>query len=188
MLVIRTMWPVIMLPNSKKTADYKFNSSYILNGLTIAQLAAKDNYRLLRQSVDCQRWTFPPTKIEAAYNPSLNSICEILFSDPNRFFSFGFINLFCIEDTSIMAVSIDLLRYEKKQQISHTAIGSTMGHEITHGFDIIGRQYDENGNVVPWWINEKIDAYNKQIECFIQQYSNYTVPGVNRQVFLFLCI
>ncbi|CAF4525899.1 unnamed protein product, partial [Rotaria sp. Silwood2] len=69
-----------------------------------------------------------------------------------------------------MAVSIDLLRYEKKQQISHTAIGSTMGHEITHGFDIIGRQYDENGNVVPWWINEKIDAYNKQIECFIQQY------------------
>ncbi|CAF4629292.1 unnamed protein product, partial [Rotaria sp. Silwood2] len=56
-----------------------------------------------------------------------------------------------------------------------------MGHEITHGFDIIGRQYDKNGNVVPWWINETIDAYNKQTECFIQQYSNYTVPGVNRQ-------
>ncbi|CAF4136727.1 unnamed protein product [Rotaria sp. Silwood2] len=120
----------------KDYADYKFNSSYILNGLKIAHLAAKDNYRLLRQSVDRQTWTFPPTKIEAAYNPSLNSIC----------------------------------------------IGSTMGHEITHGFDIMGRQYDQNGNIVPWWANETIDAYNKQTECFIQQYSNYTVPSVNRQV------
>ncbi|CAF2905794.1 unnamed protein product [Rotaria sp. Silwood2] len=57
-----------------------------------------------------------------------------------------------------------------------------MGHEITHGFDTTGRQYDQNGNIFPWWTNETINAYNKQTECFIQQYNNYTVSSVNRQV------
>ncbi|CAF4443018.1 unnamed protein product [Rotaria sp. Silwood2] len=63
----------------KDYADYKFNLSYFQNGLTIAKLTAKNNYRLLRQSVDRQTWVFAPTKIEAAYNPPLNSMGEILF-------------------------------------------------------------------------------------------------------------
>ncbi len=64
-------------------------------------------------------------------------------------------------------------------------IGMVMGHEITHGFDNDGRQYDKNGNKVSWWTNETIDAFIKRKECIIQQYSNYTVTQVNLQVFIY---
>lgn len=57
-----------------------------------------------------------------------------------------------------------------------------MGHEITHGFDDLGRQYDKNGNKIPWWTNETIEAFNKRKMCIIEQYSNYTVSQVNHQV------
>lgn len=58
-----------------------------------------------------------------------------------------------------------------------------MGHEITHGFDEDGRQYDKDGNKVSWWTNETIGAFNKNKDCIIQQYNNYTVTQVNLQVF-----
>lgn len=67
-----------------------------------------------------------------------------------------------------------------------------MGHEITHGFDDTGRQYDKDGNKIPWWSNDTILAFNKRKECIIQQYSNYTMIQVDLQVSysdgtLFLC-
>ena len=60
--------------------------------------------------------------------------------------------------------------------LNYGAIGVVIGHEITHGFDDQGRQYDGNGNALPWWSPETIDAFTKQAQCFIDQYSNYTVP------------
>ena len=57
-----------------------------------------------------------------------------------------------------------------------------IGHEITHGFDNIGRQYDKDGNMVSWWTNETISAFNKRKECIINQYNNYTVTQINLQV------
>merc|ERR1711874_760593 len=54
--------------------------------------------------------------------------------------------------------------------------GMVIGHEITHGFDDQGRQYDGTGNVAPWWSDITIQEFVGRAQCFIDQYGNYTVP------------
>lgn len=61
-------------------------------------------------------------------------------------------------------------------------IGMVIGHEITHGFDSVGRQFDKNGNRILWWTNETINNFNQQKKCIIDQYNNYTVKQVNLNV------
>jgi predicted metalloendopeptidase len=77
-----------------------------------------------------------------------------------------------------MVVSIDS-KSKRKGILSNIAIGTIVGHEITHGFDDSGRQYDKDGNKILWWTNETINAFNKQKSCIIDQYSNYTVVQAN---------
>merc|ERR1712013_477893 len=60
--------------------------------------------------------------------------------------------------------------------LNYGAIGMVIGHEITHGFDDQGRQYDGTGSASPWWSQETIEAFAVQAQCFIDQYGNYTVP------------
>ncbi len=57
-----------------------------------------------------------------------------------------------------------------------------MGHELTHGFDNLGRQYDKEGNKISWWTDETIKAFDDHKTCIIDQYSNYTVSQVDKQV------
>ena len=62
-----------------------------------------------------------------------------------------------------------------------------IGHEMTHGFDDYGGQYDKDGNKIPWWTNDTIKAFESRKACIIEQYSNYTVSQVNEKVaFYFL--
>jgi predicted metalloendopeptidase len=44
-------------------------------------------------------------------------------------------------------------------------MGAAMGHEITHGFDNLGRQYDKDGNKIPWWTNDTIAAFDIRKMC-----------------------
>ena len=76
--------------------------------------------------------------------------------------------------------------------LNYGAMGMVIGHEITHGFDDKGRQYDGTGSISPWWSEETIkvttsgsrlfnmlfimQAFSLQAQCFIDQYGNYTVP------------
>jgi endothelin-converting enzyme len=69
--------------------------------------------------------------------------------------------------------------------IVNKGIGMVIGHELTHGFDTKGRQYDKNGNRISWWTNQTIEAFDKQKKCFIQQYNNYTVSQINLNVCIF---
>ena len=62
--------------------------------------------------------------------------------------------------------------------LNYGAIGVVIGHEITHGFDDQGRQYDGNGNAIPWWSPETIDAFTTQAQCFIDQYNDYTIDEI----------
>ncbi|XP_065315150.1 endothelin-converting enzyme homolog [Gordionus sp. m RMFG-2023] len=55
------------------------------------------------------------------------------------------------------------------------AIGSLISHEISHGFDNNGRNYDEKGNLNKWWTNESIKIYQEKINCYQKQYSNYSI-------------
>ncbi len=61
-----------------------------------------------------------------------------------------------------------------------------IGHELTHGFDTNGRQFDKYGNKIPWWTNQTIEQFNQQKKCFIEQYNNYTLNQINLNVFTLL--
>ena len=58
--------------------------------------------------------------------------------------------------------------------VNYGAIGSVMGHELTHGFDDQGRQYDAQGNLRNWWTPQDASEFEKRAECFIKEYSAYT--------------
>lgn len=63
--------------------------------------------------------------------------------------------------------------------LNYGAIGFVIGHEITHGFDDQGRQFDKNGNLVDWWDPMTKQRYLEKAKCIIDQYGNYTVEEVN---------
>ena len=68
------------------------------------------------------------------------------------------------------------------------AIGFVIGHEITHGFDDRGRQFDKDGNNKNWWDHQTDLNFRNRTQCIVEQYSNYTVEenglsvnGINTQ-------
>ncbi|XP_044749449.1 neprilysin-like isoform X2 [Coccinella septempunctata] len=63
--------------------------------------------------------------------------------------------------------------------LNYGSIGSVLGHELTHGFDNNGRKHDKYGNFKQWWSNETIETFEMKTECFIEQYDNLTIPGVD---------
>ncbi|XP_071946178.1 neprilysin-1-like [Antedon mediterranea] len=68
------------------------------------------------------------------------------------------------------------------QSMNYGGIGVVIGHELTHGYDDKGRLFNQDGNLQAWWSNSSIDAYLKKSECFVDQYNNYTVKEVNKNV------
>jgi len=59
-------------------------------------------------------------------------------------------------------------------------MGSTVGHELTHGFDDEGRQFDKDGNLKNWWSKEDEDKFNARADCEVKQYDAIeAVPGVH---------
>merc|ERR1712179_263737 len=82
---------------------------------------------------------------------------------------------------------------DRPKYLNYGAIGWVIGHEITHGFDDQGRQFDQEGNLVNWWHPETTSRYLNKAECIIKQYSDYTflelgdlpVNGINTQGQLF---
>ncbi|XP_055373967.1 neprilysin-2 [Condylostylus longicornis] len=77
---------------------------------------------------------------------------------------------------------------DRPKYMNYGAIGYVIGHEITHGFDDQGRQFDVNGNLIDWWRGDTKEAYLKRAKCIIEQYGNYTEPltglrlnGINTQ-------
>ncbi|CAG2250687.1 MMEL1 [Mytilus edulis] len=80
--------------------------------------------------------------------------------------------------SSISADSFLFLRepVNKNVSLNYGGIGVVIGHEITHGFDDRGRQYDKDGNLVQWWSDEVITRFDTQTQCLVNQYSNFTLP------------
>ncbi|KAH9503342.1 Endothelin-converting enzyme 1 [Bulinus truncatus] len=56
-------------------------------------------------------------------------------------------------------------------------MGVVMGHELTHGFDDQGREYDKNGNLKPWWDPAAVKRFKDKTQCMVNQYSNYRLHG-----------
>lgn len=77
---------------------------------------------------------------------------------------------------------------DRPRYMNYGAIGFVIGHEITHGFDDQGRQFDKNGNLVDWWAPQTKEKYLEKAECIIHQYGNYTVEEVNLNVMILLLL
>lgn len=77
---------------------------------------------------------------------------------------------------------------DRPRYMNYGAIGFVIGHEITHGFDDQGRQFNKEGNLVDWWEPKTKEQYLKRAECIIYQYGNYTVKDVGMKVRRILCI
>ncbi|CAH1236556.1 unnamed protein product [Diabrotica balteata] len=68
---------------------------------------------------------------------------------------------------------------DRPRYMNYGAIGFVIGHEITHGFDDQGRQFDKVGNLVDWWQETTKKRFVEKAQCIIDQYANYTVPELN---------
>ncbi|CAF0827881.1 unnamed protein product [Adineta steineri] len=138
-------------------ADYVFDSSFINNILKLLQIKAKKEFQVLRKHVDRKAWEyFPPTTVNAFYDPSKNQII----------FPAG-------------VLQMPFFDKDAPKYLNYGGIGVIIGHEITHGFDDTGRQFDKDGNLVLWWTHETIKKFIERKTCIVDQYSNFTVPNLN---------
>lgn len=120
------------------------------------QSVAKHNYRemidKMRKPVDKTEWGMTPPTVNAYYNPAFN---EIVF--PAGILQFPFFDK------------------DADDAINYGAIGAVIGHEMTHGFDDEGRQYDKDGNLKDWWTPQDADKFKTKIQVLIDQFNKYTV-------------
>ncbi|GMT35494.1 hypothetical protein PFISCL1PPCAC_26791, partial [Pristionchus fissidentatus] len=61
------------------------------------------------------------------------------------------------------------------KSINYGAMGAVIGHEITHGFDPTGSQFNHIGKLRNWWSNETREEFDRRVQCIVDQYSNETV-------------
>jgi endothelin-converting enzyme/putative endopeptidase len=102
--------------------------------------------------VDRGEWGMTPPTVNAYFNPPMN-------------------------DINFPAGVLQPPLYDAKMDAApnYGNTGSTIGHELTHGFDDEGRQYDSNGNLKDWWTKEDAEQFTKRADCVVNQYSQYVV-------------
>lgn len=102
--------------------------------------------------VDKSRWGMSPQTVNAYYNPTTNEICF-----PAAILQPPFFNP------------------DADDAVNYGAIGVVIGHEMTHGFDDQGRNYDKDGNLTDWWTAEDAALFTKRADRLAQQYSDIIV-------------
>ena len=133
------------------------NESYLQNIMNANLWRHNFDFNKLGKPVDRTEWEMTPQTWNAYYNPSNNEIVlpAGIFTVPG----------FTDEELD------DALVYGY-------AGASTIGHEITHGFDDEGRQYDAKGNLVSWWTKKDEDEFKKRADVIIKQFDEYEpLPG-----------
>ncbi|MGB8473212.1 MAG: M13 family metallopeptidase [Candidatus Acidiferrum sp.] len=102
--------------------------------------------------VDHSEWEISPTTVDAYYNPQMN-------------------------DINFPAGVLQPPLYDPKMDDApnYGDTGGTIGHELTHGFDDEGSQFDATGNLKNWWTKEDREKFNERTKCVSDQYSKYVV-------------
>lgn len=104
------------------------------------------------QPVDKSRWGMTPQTVNAYYNPTTNEICF-----PAAILQPPFFNP------------------DADDAVNYGAIGVVIGHEMTHGFDDQGRNYDKEGNLTDWWTAEDAALFTERADRLVQQYDDIIV-------------
>jgi len=114
--------------------------------------AYQDMVGRLGRPVDKLEWGMTPPTVNAYYNPVNN---EIAF--PAGILQFPFFDA------------------EADDAVNYGGIGAVIGHEITHGFDDQGRQYDADGSLRDWWTKTDAEAFKQRADKVVAQYTDYKV-------------
>ena len=127
------------------------NLQHIARWATDKYIAEKVN-----KKVDKMEWGMTPQTINAYYNPTTNEICfPAAILQPQFFVPIGF------------------------DAVNYGAIGGVIGHEMSHGFDDQGSQFDKNGNQHDWWTAQDKKNFNARTKVLADNFSHFEVlPGV----------
>lgn len=137
--------------------DINPEKSYLDNVLAASRWYVRDNYAKLGKAVDKDEWHMTPQTVNAYYNPTTNEIC----------FPAGI----------LQAPYFDI---DADDAINYGGIGVVIGHEMTHGFDDQGRQFDKDGNLSNWWTESDAAAFTKKADMLAAQFDAIEVaPGVH---------
>jgi len=109
-------------------------------------------YNKLGKPVDRDEWDMTPQTYNAYYNPSNNEI--------------------------VLPAGIFTIPGYRDEEVDDAVVygyggASTIGHEITHGFDDEGRQFDEKGNLVSWWTKSDEELFNKKAAVMVNQFNQF---------------
>jgi len=137
-----------------KWRDYsglKINrDSYVRNILTSNTFDFKFNMDKVGKPVDKTEWGMTPQTVNAYYSPTRN---EIVF--PAAILQPPFFNM------------------NADDAVNYGAIGVVIGHEMSHGFDDKGSQYDKDGNLKNWWAKEDTEKYKEQTQKLVDQFDGF---------------
>ncbi|MBL8510389.1 MAG: M13 family metallopeptidase, partial [Betaproteobacteria bacterium] len=156
---LATFMPKIGYPN--KWRDYsglKIDAHDLIGNVQrTTQFAYQRGINKLGRPVDRGEWQITPQTINAYYNPSLN---EIVF--PAAILQPPFFNA------------------DADDAVNYGGIGAVIGHEISHGFDDEGSQFDGKGNLRDWWTKADHEKFAAKTKALVAQYNGYSpVAGYN---------
>ena len=128
---------------------------FVLNAIRAENFEVNRELKKIGKPVDRTEWGMTPPTVNAYYNPNMN---EIVFPagilQPPFFYA------------------------DADDAINYGGIGAVIGHEMTHGFDDEGRQFDAAGNLRDWWSPESAAKFKERSQAVVQQYSEYEpLPG-----------
>ncbi len=124
--------------------------SIIDNLVAIHRFEHEHSLQKLGKPIDRSEWLMPPQMVNAYFNPQMN---EIVF--PAAILQPPFFNI------------------EADDAVNYGGIGAVIGHEISHGFDDQGSQYDGRGNLRNWWTLQDRKEFESRAEQLVAQYSAY---------------
>jgi predicted metalloendopeptidase len=130
---------------------------FVLNTLRAEEFETERDVRKIGKPVDRTDWGMTPPTVNAYYNSNMN---EIVFPAG------------VLQPPFFYATADDAVNYG--------AIGAVIGHEMTHGFDDQGRQFDAAGNLRDWWTPKSAAEFKKRSTGIVQQYNEYEpLPGLH---------
>ncbi len=120
------------------------------NVLAAEAFETKRQLAKIGKPLDRKEWYWPPSTVNAGYDPNMNEM-------------------------SFPAGILQPPFYNKKapDALNYGAIGMVMGHELTHGFDDEGRQFDGDGNMSEWWTAKVNKEFDKRASCVVKQFDGY---------------
>uniref|UniRef100_A0A669E3A0 Membrane metalloendopeptidase like 1 n=1 Tax=Oreochromis niloticus TaxID=8128 RepID=A0A669E3A0_ORENI len=149
-------YPDHILQESNQKLDQEYahlnfsEEHYFENILENLKSEAHKSLKKLREPVDPDLWIIGAAVVNAFYSPNRNQIVFPAGILQPPFFS-----------------------KHQHQALNFGGIGMVIGHEITHGFDDNGRNFDKDGNMLNWWSNYSADHFKEQSQCMVQQYGNF---------------